>query len=72
MALRSKIDYVMGSFWAVQDREQSEAIEAFYQNVFQKGMDEAIALQRVQISQIKRKAHPSSWAALNLIGNFDY
>ena len=72
VALRSGIDYVMGSFWPVQDREQSELIEEFYALVYQKKMDEAIALQEIQLRQIERKAHPSSWAALNLIGNFHY
>ncbi len=67
VALRSGVDSVLGSFWAVQDNEQRELIQDFYRNIYQKNMDKAQALQQIQTRQIERNAHPSKWAAFNLI-----
>jgi len=67
VALRSGVDSVLGSFWAVQDNEQRELIQDFYSNIYQKNLDKAQALQQIQTRQIERNAHPSKWAAFNLI-----
>ena len=70
VALRSGVDTVLGSFWPVQDDSQLELIKAFYSNIEESNLDKAEALQKIQIEQIEQKAHPSSWAALNLIGDW--
>ena len=70
VALRSGVDSVLGSFWQVQDDVQLELMEAFYANFFTQNLGLAEIVQRIQIEQIKRKSHPSNWAALNLLGDF--
>ena len=67
VALRSGVDSVLGSFWAVQDNEQRELIQDFYSNIYHKNLEKAQALQQIQTRQIERNAHPSKWAAFNLI-----
>ncbi len=69
MALRSSINFVLGSFWQVQDEAQLELIEAFYSRIQEPTFDLASALQQVQIEQIEQGAHPYKWAALILIQN---
>ncbi|MDJ0533183.1 MAG: CHAT domain-containing protein [Xenococcaceae cyanobacterium MO_207.B15] len=68
VALRSGVDSVLGSFWAVEDNQQQPIIKDFYSKVYQQNFDKAKALQEIQIRQIKGFNHPSVWAALNLIG----
>ncbi|WP_036488265.1 CHAT domain-containing protein [Myxosarcina sp. GI1] len=69
VGLRSGVDSVLGSFWQVRDAEQTELMESFY-SYFQKAdFNRAKALQNTQVELIERQAHPSSWAALNLIGS---
>ena len=67
VALRNGVDSVLGSYWAVQDNEQTELIQDFYTNFSQNNLDKPQALQQIQIEQIERDAHPSKWAAFNLI-----
>ena len=70
VALRGRVDSVLGSFWQVQDVDQMELMNAFYSNLQATNFDKAEALQQVQIKQIEQEAHPSNWAALNLIGDW--
>lgn len=67
VALRSGVRSVLGSFWLVQDDEQTELISQFYQGIKEEG--KAIALQNLQKGQIELNAHPAKWAAFNLIGD---
>ncbi|MDJ0536152.1 MAG: CHAT domain-containing protein [Xenococcaceae cyanobacterium MO_207.B15] len=70
IALRSGVDSVLGTFWAVQDVEQPELIKDFYTNIYVHNLDKAKALQQLQIKQIQGKTHPAFWAAFNLIGDW--
>ncbi|MDJ0747641.1 MAG: CHAT domain-containing protein [Xenococcaceae cyanobacterium MO_167.B27] len=70
IALRSGVDSVLGTFWAVQDVEQPELIKDFYTNIYVHNLDKAKALQQLQIKQIQEKTHPAFWAAFNLIGDY--
>lgn len=69
VALRSGVESVLGSFWLVRDEEQVELMQAFYFNLKEQNLDKAQALQQLQVAQIELNQHPSSWAALNLIGH---
>ena len=70
VALRSGVNSVLGSYWAVQDAEQPDLMKEFYSNIYQKNLAQAQALQQIQIAQIKEKANPSKWASFNLIENW--
>ena len=69
VALRSGVNSVLGSFWLVRDDEQVELMKSFYSGMREQNLALAISLQRVQQQQIEINAHPSKWAALNLIGD---
>ena len=71
IAARSGVSSTLGTFWQVQDDEQSQTIEAFYSYWRQPKYNKATALQKVQIEEIKKydNAHPEKWAALTLIGS---
>ncbi len=70
VALRSGINSVLGSFWQVFDDEQAELIRDFYSYTQNQNLGLAQALQQIQIHQISLEAHPSKWAALNLIEKY--
>ncbi len=70
VALRSGVNSVLGSYWAIQDAQQPDLIKQFYSNINQNNLDKAQALQEIQITQIKQKANPSKWASFNLIENW--
>lgn len=69
VAAKSGVSSVVGSLWAVQDESQAEVVEAFYSHLSD-APNKAIALQQVQVEQIRALAHPQKWAALNLIGDW--
>ena len=72
IAARSGVESTLGSFWQVQDDEQSEMIKAFYSYWQDPQYNKATALQKVQIEEIGKfvNAHPEKWAALTIIGNY--
>jgi CHAT domain-containing protein len=70
VAAKSGVASILGSLWQVNDDEQSETIEAFYAHFKNAPANKAIALQQVQIEQINNLAHPKTWAALNLSGEW--
>lgn len=69
---RSGVESTLGTFWQVQDDEQSEMVEAFYRHWQNSKYNKATAIQQVQIEEIEKfvNAHPNKWAALNLIGDY--
>lgn len=71
IALRSGIESVMGTLWSVQDVEQAEFIESFYQNIGGEKSNKSLAaaMQTSQIEFISEDVHPMIWAANNLIVN---
>ncbi|MEM7590598.1 MAG: CHAT domain-containing protein [Cyanobacteria bacterium P01_A01_bin.83] len=69
VAARSGVKSTLGSFWQVQDKDQSQMIEAFYTYWKNPNYNKATALQKVQIEQIEKYAHPAQWASLTLIGD---
>ncbi len=71
VALRSGVNSVLGNYWDVQDDEQPELIKEWYSNLYEKNLGKAKALQKIQLREISKKAHPSKWASFNLIGNWD-
>lgn len=70
VAAKSGVASVLGSLWQVNDDEQFNSIEAFYAHLKNNPSNKAIALQQVQIEQINNLAHPQTWAALNLLGDW--
>ena len=70
VAARSGVKSTLGSFWRVQDDNQSQTIEAFYTYWKNSEYNKATALQKVQIEQIEQYAHPAQWASLALIGDY--
>ena len=70
VAARSGVKSTLGSFWQVQDEDQSQTIEAFYTYWKNPQYNKATALQKVQIEQIQQYAHPAQWASLTLIGDY--
>ncbi len=69
VAARSRVASTIGSLWQVDDENQLEIIEAFYQQLSNDPTNKATALQKAQIKQIEIAAHPQKWAALTLIGD---
>ncbi len=71
LAIRSGVKSVVGTFWQVQDEEQTELISRFYEYLGDSDSSIAIAVQKVQQDQIKIFGkHPSSWAALSFLESF--
>ena len=70
VAARSGVASVIGSLWQVDDENQMEMIEAFYQEIATENENKATALAKAQRKQIELFAHPQKWAALTLIGDF--
>ena len=61
LAIRSGVKSVVGTFWQVQDEEQTELISRFYEYLGDSDSSIAIAVQKVQQDQIKIFGkHPSS------------
>jgi CHAT domain-containing protein len=67
VAVRAGARSVLGTLWSVSDDVTLTAISDFYQNL-KSGMSKARALQRAQVRQIQRQAHPLSWSPFVLIG----
>jgi CHAT domain-containing protein/Tfp pilus assembly protein PilF len=70
VSARSGVTSTIGSFWLVEDRKQSEIVHKFYSYLDEDMSNKAIALQRIQVEQIRRLVHPATWASLNLIGDW--
>ena len=68
MALRNNVDNVLGTYWQVEDKVQSQKMIDFYAYL-ESGFDVAEALQKVQSEQIAIGGSITDWASLNLIGN---
>ena len=76
IGVRSGVTTTLGSLWEVDDESQSKAIEDFYSRLENNTTESAqwttrsaIALQQIQIEQIRAFVHPLRWAALSLIGD---
>ena len=69
VAARNGVKSILGTLWLVQDDIQTETIKNFYIEL-KKTNNKAIALQKVQQKFISQYAHPQSWAALSLIGDY--
>ncbi|WP_036486810.1 CHAT domain-containing protein [Myxosarcina sp. GI1] len=70
VAARSGVASTLGSLWEVEDEDQSKMIESFYTQIKENNVNKAIALQKIQINEIRQLALPQTWAALNLIGDW--
>ena len=73
---RSGVTTTLGSLWEVDDESQSKAVEDFYSRLENSTNESAqwttktaIALQQIQIEQIRNLVHPRNWAALTLISS---
>ncbi|MBR8831725.1 MAG: hypothetical protein N5P05_002682 [Chroococcopsis gigantea SAG 12.99] len=70
VALRSGVKSALGTLWFVNDEATVELIADFYGNL-RAGMSKTEALREAQLRQIQKPdAHPSSWSAFVLIGNW--
>jgi CHAT domain-containing protein len=78
VAAKSGVDSTLGSLWQVQDESQSEVMKYFYSDLetedenrtMKPSQRYALALQKIQIEQIRSLVHPQIWAALTLIGDW--
>jgi CHAT domain-containing protein len=77
VAAKSGVNTTLGSLWQVDDQSQSEVMKRFYsdldikrENQTTKPFDYAIALQKIQIEQIRLFEHSQVWAALILTGDW--
>ncbi len=69
LALRNNVNSVLGTYWQVEDKVQSQIMVDFYAYL-EAGLNVAEALQKVQSEQIASGGSITDWASLNLIGNF--
>ncbi|MGL4881318.1 MAG: CHAT domain-containing protein [Waterburya sp.] len=77
VAAKSGVASTLGSLWQVDDQSQSEIIKSFYSDLendsenqtMKSSQSYALALQKIQIEQIRSLVHPQIWAALSLISN---
>ena len=67
VAIRTGIPSVFSTLWSVSDSTTPKFIEDFYRH-WQADKNKAIALQKVQIEQIRQKSHPIIWSPFILIG----
>ena len=70
VAARSGVASTLGSLWQVEDKDQAQMVKSFYTQIKENNVNMAVALQRIQIEQIRNFNHPRQWAALNLIGEW--
>jgi CHAT domain-containing protein len=63
---------VVMSLWNVADQSTNILMKRFYENLIQKGVSKAKALQLARISMIKDEqyAHPFFWAPFVLTGDW--
>lgn len=62
---------VINTLWSIDDRSTAELVQRFYQNMFEKGMDKATALQDAKLHLIQEGFdHPFYWAAFVLQGDW--
>lgn len=70
VALRSGVQNVLATLWAVDDADVVPLIKDFYQEWQLSGLEKAQALQKAQIKAITQNdLHPASWSAFILVGN---
>ena len=72
IGLRSGASSTIGSLWTVNDASIAQISRDFYYFWQEKGFPLAEALRQAQLQQIKdqRSPHPSEWASLILVGNW--
>jgi CHAT domain-containing protein/predicted negative regulator of RcsB-dependent stress response len=70
VAAKSGVASTLGTLWQVNDDEQFNSIESFYAHFNNDPANKAIAIQQVQIEQIRNLAHPQTWAAPILLGDW--
>lgn len=68
LALRNNVKSVVGTYWQVEDKIQSQIMVDFYAYL-EAGLNVASALQKVQSEQITSGGSLTDWASLNLIVN---
>jgi CHAT domain-containing protein len=67
---------VVCSLWSVQDEATAHLMEDFYRNLFTRGASRGEALRAAQLAAIARNrqvlgsAHPSTWGAFVLVGEW--
>jgi CHAT domain-containing protein len=67
--LASGASSVLSGLWAVDDQATLELMREFYQQLQQKGVTKAQALQQAQIAMLKLEKHPRLWAAFMQLGS---
>ena len=70
IALRTNVNSVLGSLWAVNDAQTANLMENFYQNlsIENENMNESEALRAAQLEQIKQPlGHPGIWSSFIVI-----
>lgn len=68
VAVRAGVSNVLGSLWAVNDRQIVSLIDGFYSYWIRDGLSKSQALRQAQLDLIKSpNYHPSTWSSMILI-----
>ncbi|MDJ0589178.1 MAG: CHAT domain-containing protein [Pleurocapsa sp. MO_226.B13] len=68
VAVRAGVNNVLGSLWAVNDRQIASLINSFYRYWIEDGLPKSEALRQAQLDLIKSQDdHPSNWSSTILI-----
>ncbi len=60
----------MASLWKVPDRQTSDLMERFYENLWERKMSRAEALRWAQLDLLRTYPNPAAWAGWILVGEW--
>lgn len=69
IAVRAGARSTLATLWSIDDQSTTELMIQFYQEL-KTGVSKAQALQRAQLSMLKREQRPYFWAPYILVGNW--
>ncbi len=69
VAIRNRVENILGTLWSVNDRNIVSFIENFYNKVYQEELSLVEAKRQVQIELISQDLHPYNWAGVILINS---
>jgi CHAT domain-containing protein len=70
-AIKARAKSVIGSLWAVDDHAEQQMMQVLYANLPQHSKAEALALAQRSMIASAAFSHPSNWAPLVLVGDWN-
>lgn len=72
VAVRAGASSALATLWRVEDASTAKVMQAFYQNLVDRGASRAQALQQTQLALLKdaKFRHPYYWAPFLLINSW--